>query len=254
VHQVQLAHLAVVHSRHDERLGVGRPGDAGADARVAIDAAALSSALSVVLLLRLLLGELLLLALLRRVSRAEAVVLHAVVRQLDRVFARHVDDVEIVITREREAAAVRRIVVEVAAAAPAESTAASATAGTTAAGVAAAGVDRVGRSWRRAARSTAPAPSTAPGRTIVRRSQALERLGRDVPLPFRAVRGEAERLSILRERDRREWQILWIVRVMTQLGELRRQLALIEQRLLRLRRRHDEEEGRAAMVLPVVAE
>src|SRR6185437_15780825 len=155
-----------------------------------------------------------------------AVVLHAVVRQLDRVFARHVDDVEIVITREREAAAVRRIVVEVAAAAPAESTAASAAAG----------------------------PSTAPGRTIVRRSQALERLGRDVPLPFRAVRREAERLSILRERDRREWQILWIVRVMTQLGELRRQLALIEQRLLRLRRRHDEEEGRAAMVLPVVAE
>src|SRR6185312_8971674 len=248
VHQVQLAHLAVVHARHNERLGVGRPGDAGADARVAIDASALSSALSVVLLLRLLLGELLLLALLRRVARAKAVVLHAVVRQLDRVFARHVDDVQIVIARERETAAIRRIVVEVAAAAPAESTAASA------AGIAAAGVDRVGRCWRRAARSTAPAPTAAPRRTVVRRSQALERLRRDVPLPFRAVRREAERLSILRERDRREWQILWIVRVMTQLGELRRQLALIEQRLLRLRRRHDEEEGRAAMVLPVVAE
>src|SRR6185312_564658 len=196
VHQVQLAHLAVVHARHNERLGVGRPGDAGADARVAIDASALSSALSVVLLLRLLLGELLLLALLRRVARAKAVVLHAVVRQLDRFFARHVDDVQIVIARERETAAIRRIVVEVAAAAPAESTAASAATGTTAAGIAAAGVDRVGRCWRRAARSTAPAPTAAPRRTVVRRSQALERLRRDVPLPFRAVRREAERLSI----------------------------------------------------------
>ena len=41
---------------------------------------------------------------------------------------------------------------------------------------------------------------------------------------------------------------------MAQIRELRRQLHLVEQRLLGLRRRNDEEKGRAVVILPVVAE
>ena len=55
VDEEQLADFALVHSRHDERLRVGRPGDVRAHTRIAIDAAPPPAAAALLLLIVLLL-------------------------------------------------------------------------------------------------------------------------------------------------------------------------------------------------------
>src|SRR6185312_11605423 len=112
--------------------------------------------------------------------------------------------------------------------AAAATTAAATALTTTAAGITAARIDGVGRCAAEPTASAPPSTTTAARCPLRGRRlcvlELLQRLRRDVPLPPRAVRAEAERLPILGERDRVERQILRIVRLVAEIRKLRREL------------------------------